>query len=227
MRSTLKSSTVHTPQSAGDLTTKARIRDAALARFPAEGFAATTIRSIAADAGVSAGLVVHHFGSKDGLREACDQYVVSKFRETKMAAMEDENVDNPGFASATFDIAPHLARYFSWALTRGHEAADELFDEMIREGLEVTRVAVDKGMVKDSTDLPTRTTLHMAMMLGMLSFHAHIERITGIDALTPEGMARLTPAILEIFSGLFEEEYLAAFSRAYAEGADEVINRTS
>ena len=219
-------STAQTAQSPGDLTTKARIRDAALARFPVEGFAATTIRAIAADAGVSAGLVVHHFGSKDGLRKACDQHVVSKFRETKMAAMEEDNVDNPGFASATFDVAPPLARYFSWALTRGHEAADELFDEMIREGLEVTRVAVDKGMVKNSPDLPTRTTLQMAMMLGMLSFHAHIERNTGIDPLTPDGLARLTPAVIEIFSGLFEEEYLAAFTRAYAEGADDVINRT-
>ena len=47
------------------------------------------IRAIAADAGVSPGLVVHHFGSKDGLREACDRHVVARFRETKLAAMEE------------------------------------------------------------------------------------------------------------------------------------------
>jgi len=35
-----------------DLTARARIRDAALARFGADGVAATTVRAVAADAGV-------------------------------------------------------------------------------------------------------------------------------------------------------------------------------
>ncbi|MEX1037720.1 MAG: helix-turn-helix domain-containing protein, partial [Acidimicrobiia bacterium] len=50
----------------GDLTAEARIRDAALARFPRDGFEGTTMRAIAEDAGVSAALVVHHYGSKEG-----------------------------------------------------------------------------------------------------------------------------------------------------------------
>lgn len=198
-----------------DLTAKARIRDAALARFPRDGFAATTIRAIAADAGVSPGLVVHHFGSKDGLREECDRHVVAKFRETKLAAMEEGNVDNPAFAAMAFQVAEPLLRYFSWALIRGHSAADQLFDEMVRESLEVTRLAVEKGIIESSPDLQTRTTLQMAMMLGMVAFHAHVERNTGIDPLTSEGMARLTPSLLEIFSGMFDEEYLDTFAETY------------
>jgi AcrR family transcriptional regulator len=205
-----------------DLTTKARIRDAALTRFPTHGFAATTIRAIAADAGVSPGLVVHHFGSKDGLRQACDRYVVTRFRETKLAAMDEGNVANPAFASTAFQVAQPLMRYFSWALVRGHAAADELFDEMVREGLEVTRVAVEKGMVKDSADLATRTTLQMAMMLGMIAFHGHVERNTGIDPLTAEGIARLTPSLLEIFSGLFDTEILAVLTETYRDEAGSV-----
>ncbi len=198
-----------------DLTTKARIRDAALARFPRHGFAATTIRAIAADAGVSPGLVVHHFGSKDGLRQECDRHVVARFRETKLAALEEGNLGDPGFASMAFRVAQPLLRYFSWALVRGHSAADQLFDELIREGLEVTRVAVEKGIIAGSPDLQIRTTLQMAMMLGMVAFHAHVERNTGIDPLTSEGMARLTPSLLEIFSGLFDEEYLETFAETY------------
>jgi AcrR family transcriptional regulator len=203
----------------GDLTTKARIRDAALDLFPRDGFAATTIRSIAEEAGVSPGLVVHHFGSKDGLREACDRHVVAKFRETKMAAMEDANLANPGFASAAFQVAEPLHRYFSWALVRGHAAADDLFDEMLREAMEVTRVAIDKGMIKGSPDIATRTTLQMAMMLGMVALHAHVERNTGVDPLSAVGMARLTPSILEIFSGVFDEEFLEVVEKTYRDGA--------
>ena len=51
-------------RSASDLTARARIRDAALARFGAEGIAGTSVRAVAADAGVSPALVLHHFGSK-------------------------------------------------------------------------------------------------------------------------------------------------------------------
>ncbi|MFD0204347.1 MULTISPECIES: TetR/AcrR family transcriptional regulator [Saccharothrix] len=60
-----------------DLTARARIRDAALARFGADGVAGASMRAIAADAGVSPALVVHHFGSKEGLRQACDEYVLA------------------------------------------------------------------------------------------------------------------------------------------------------
>lgn len=212
MRSTLDSAPASV---SSDLTTRARIRDAALDRFPREGFAATTIRAIAEDAGVSPGLVVHHFGSKEGLREECDRHVVAKFRETKLAALEDGNLGNPAFAAGSYHLAQPLLRYFSWALVRGHPAAGDLFDEILREGLEVTRVAVEKGVVKGSDDLKTRTTLQMAMMLGMTVFHAHVERNTGIDVLTAEGIARLTPSLLEIFSGLFDEETLAMLGETY------------
>src|SRR5690606_20135242 len=46
--------------------TAARIRDAAIVEFAAHGFTKSTVRAIAESAGVSPGLVIHHFGSKDG-----------------------------------------------------------------------------------------------------------------------------------------------------------------
>jgi AcrR family transcriptional regulator len=52
------------------------IRDAALRGFAAHGVAATSLRLIASDAGVSLGLVQHRFGTKERLVEAVDQYVL-------------------------------------------------------------------------------------------------------------------------------------------------------
>ncbi len=46
---------------AADLTARARIREAALRHFAEEGYERATIRAIAATAGVSPGLVRHHF----------------------------------------------------------------------------------------------------------------------------------------------------------------------
>jgi AcrR family transcriptional regulator len=51
----------------GANTTRQQILDAARARFAAEGYAATTIRRIAADAGVNPSLVIQFFTSKEEL----------------------------------------------------------------------------------------------------------------------------------------------------------------
>lgn len=51
----------------GASTTRQAILDAARARFAADGYAGTTIRRIAADAGVDASLVMQFFRSKDDL----------------------------------------------------------------------------------------------------------------------------------------------------------------
>ncbi|WP_445160177.1 TetR/AcrR family transcriptional regulator [Mycobacterium sp. Dal123C01] len=51
----------------GTSTTRQAILDAARARFASDGFTATTIRRVAADAGVDASLVIQFFRSKDEL----------------------------------------------------------------------------------------------------------------------------------------------------------------
>src|SRR6202167_5153514 len=69
-----------------DLTAAARIRDAAIQQFGQHGFG-VGLRAIAEAAGVSAALVIHHFGSKEGLRKACDDFVAEEIRSDKSEAM--------------------------------------------------------------------------------------------------------------------------------------------
>lgn len=51
--------------------TKESLLAAAVLRFAKDGYAATTVRDIAADAGVNVALINRYFGSKEGLFEAC------------------------------------------------------------------------------------------------------------------------------------------------------------
>ncbi len=62
-----------------DRTARAIIRDEALRLFAAHGPDVVTVRQIAGAAGVSPALVVHHFGSKEGLRQVVDEYVPARF----------------------------------------------------------------------------------------------------------------------------------------------------
>jgi AcrR family transcriptional regulator len=65
-----------------DLTAKARIRNAALDLFSRFGEDRVSLRAVAAEAGVTVGLVQHHFKTKDQLRDAVDNLVVDYFAQT-------------------------------------------------------------------------------------------------------------------------------------------------
>lgn len=55
------------PEAAGRSTTAAEIEAAALRLFVGQGFAATSVREIAAAVGVTVPTLYYHFGSKDGI----------------------------------------------------------------------------------------------------------------------------------------------------------------
>jgi AcrR family transcriptional regulator len=64
-----------------DLTAKARIRNTAFDLYANFGEDRVSMRAVAAAAGVTLGLVQHHFKTKAGLRDAVDQLVVDYFSQ--------------------------------------------------------------------------------------------------------------------------------------------------
>ncbi|MFZ5871946.1 MAG: TetR family transcriptional regulator, partial [Actinomycetota bacterium] len=66
---------------ADDITAKARIRNAALELFARDGVEGTSLRAVAAAAGVTVGLIVHHYGTKEALREAVELAIVEQFAD--------------------------------------------------------------------------------------------------------------------------------------------------
>ncbi|SMY11135.1 transcriptional regulator, TetR family [Brevibacterium jeotgali] len=90
----------------GDLTRRARIRNSALSRFAAHGFAGTTLRAIAEDAGVTVGLIPHYFGSKDGMRDGVERWIVSLFA----SAIEDADAESDEQVAGTRERNAAVAR---------------------------------------------------------------------------------------------------------------------
>lgn len=184
-----------------DLTAMARIRNAALDRFPRDGFAGTTVRAVAEDAGVSPGLILHHFGSKQGLRQACDDYVVEQITTVKEEAITSGKLDDPATMTAGFSMAPQLMRYLGWSLAAGSQSAASLFDELVEESIHLYELAEEQGATEPSSDLRARCAVQLAMQMGALVMHEHLSRAIGDDLLSPEGIMRVSRATLELFSG--------------------------
>lgn len=210
-------------RSGEDVTAAARIREAALARFPRDGFERATVRAIAEDAGVSPALVLHHFGSKAGLRRACDAHVVEQIRTVKQDAIESDRLADSETMSAGFQMAEPLMRYLAWALsTKSQEAAD-LFDEMVDESVRLFELAIAHGSMEPSPDLRTRSAVLLAMQMGSLVMSDHLERALGVDPLSMEGVMRISRATLELLSGAVFPPGKAAETRR---ALDEAIENT-
>jgi AcrR family transcriptional regulator len=145
---------------AGDENTAARIRDAAIDRFGRDGFG-VGLRAIASGAGVTAGLVVHYFGSKDGLRAACDAHVQETVRDAKTKAL----VDGSGTAMlsqlAEVDQFLPLVRYLLRSLQSGGELATALLEQMIDNAEQYLAAGEAAGVIRPSRD-PAARTRYMA-----------------------------------------------------------------
>lgn len=164
-----------------DLTARARIRDAAIARFATAGVAATSVRAIAADAGVSAGLVIHHFGSKDALRVACDQHVAAVIRDRKQRAAAAGAGLDPVAALRDAGDGPPLLRYLARTLVDGSPHVAELVDELVEDAVGYLGEGVTTGLVTPSDDPRGRAVVLTMWSLGSLVLHDHVERILGTD----------------------------------------------
>lgn len=89
-----------------DTDTSVAIARAALQRFAAQGFEATSLREIASEAGVDVALISYRFGGKQGLWKAIVTQAANDLREALESALED--MQN----STAHDRLGHSARTF-------------------------------------------------------------------------------------------------------------------
>lgn len=201
---------------ASDRHARARIRDSALELFGARGIAATSIRAIAAHAGVSAALVIHHFDSKEGLQRACDDYILGELMGRNAQTPEDADLSgtiqhwiaNMDTFRPAFD---YLARMITEATDDGLRLWDGLVDRteaMIADG-------VDAGVMRPSSDARMRAVIVAAYGLVPLILERHIGRALGEAGLTTDAVRRMTLPTLELYThGLYTDNSTLAAAQS-------------
>ncbi|MFT4296558.1 MAG: TetR family transcriptional regulator [Micropruina sp.] len=191
-----------------DLTGRARIRDAALAAFAELGDAAS-IRLIAQRAGVSPALLQHHYGTKDGLRTACDEYVLSYFREHVAAGVDELGMADPDYLAEVYRSAPVVIGYLNRLLMENAPSSQWIFDSL---------VAITEPYLSADAASPVRdrAAVLVAMKLGvLLLLRPHVDRALGLEASHPAGNPRISAAQLDLLNpDLVSPEVMAAARRA-------------
>jgi AcrR family transcriptional regulator len=175
-----------------DLTARARIRDAAMELFGEVGYERATTRAIAERAGVTSGLIRHHYGSKERLLAACDEWIIELIRQ-----LEAQVEANTGLLSPLETIGPYR-QYLARALFEGRATA--VFDHMVDSTQKWLSIA-DRAR-PDPPDVPVRAraTVQTAFALAIGMLTPHVSRGLRADITAPEGGHLLLQALLDLYS---------------------------
>ncbi|MET0418365.1 MAG: TetR family transcriptional regulator [Actinoplanes sp.] len=177
--------------------TRQLLLEAARRRFATDGYAATSVRDIAGEAGVNVALISRYFESKEGLFRAC---LVGAVDEIKRTVAEDTTLDEIGRAIAEKVAGPHPAKkpYQLLLLLRssGDETADRIRLEIL--GSFARRLAAMAGDPDDE-----RLILHAQVVISA-GLGIAIMRSAGLQPLASAGEAELAEAIQRMVGALLE-----------------------
>jgi AcrR family transcriptional regulator len=163
-----------------------RLIRTALVLFADRGVNSVSVRDIAKASAVSIGLINHHFGSKDGLRVAVDEYFMQQFEEGIGEAIErrGENLDD--YSNWLDDwIARHkkdwptTVKYFRRAMLEESEWGESLFSRFYALIQSWVTKSDANGDIADDVDRLWLPFLIMFLELGTMLLDPYIERAIG------------------------------------------------
>jgi TetR/AcrR family transcriptional regulator, regulator of cefoperazone and chloramphenicol sensitivity len=194
-----------------DLTARANIRNAALRLFAERGHDAVTVRAIAAAAGVSPGLVLHHFGSKEGLRAAVDVHAAESFDAVFAELGGQDLAETLASGEATASVAEAFARafppgsplpaYLRRLLLTNDPAGAALFGRWYAATRRLLDAMVELGAAAPTEDPAVRAAFLLANDLAVILLRNQIATAIGDDPLTPAGLDRWARDVTAVYVG--------------------------
>jgi TetR/AcrR family transcriptional regulator, regulator of cefoperazone and chloramphenicol sensitivity len=184
-----------------DLTARARIREAAITLFAERGIGPATIRDIAQAAGVSSGLLRHHFGSKEGLRQACDEYAMAQLTQIRSQVFDDGRFQDQAFLGSIQPEAMQLQRYLVRSTLDSPDSTSAMFARMVEVGeqwLDSQNIHVE--------DQRAYAAVLVAMQMGMFLMADQLSAALGTDVGKPIGHLRMLRGAVEVFANQLLED---------------------
>ncbi len=172
--------------------------------FAQRGAAAVTLREIAAEVGVSPSLIIHHYGSKDGLREAVDNrataLVDALVGELTAASRGAPSGSLAAALSSELERDPLLPAYLRRLLIDGGKPAEALFRTLFDAVLSGFTSLEAVGLVRPSTDAEVRAAFLLVNDLAVVLLRDQVHEVLGMDPLARSGMERWTAQVLDVYS---------------------------
>ena len=165
------------------------------------------LQDIATGAGISHSLILHHFGSREGLVRALTQQAVAELRDKLVAAMASGEASVEQQLDRVFDaFRDGLAQRLAWLATvdsRGGAEGTQMILRDIADRLHARRIAAaPPGAVIPRDDTDWLIHLAAAAAFGDALFGAQLHRSAGLPATseTDRGFRRWLAALIRAHS---------------------------
>jgi AcrR family transcriptional regulator len=171
-----------------------RIREAALKISAVRGAEATSMRMVGAAAGVSIGLVQHHFGTKAGLFQAVDEYVIRVLGEVLSgplpAAPADPVVDVAQRVTSLIAEKGDVVDYVCRSLIDSTPTGVRIFDSLVEIAAGHWDQLRQQGLTQADLD-PIWVSLNpLILVLGIFMLRSHLSRHLPEAFATPTQLRR-------------------------------------
>lgn len=188
-----------------DLGPAAQIREIALRLFAENGIATTSMRMVAAAAGVSPGAVVHHYKTKPDLEKAVQASVVAQIRDAIHGVGADQDLIGALTSRRqAFDelirAEPHLAAYLRHLMASADTGSVEVFRMQIDLVRDELGTLVTAGLARPFDDPELGVVLYWLLVSSRILIRPLIEAALGLDLSKPEDMRRLDRAEIDLLT---------------------------
>lgn len=184
--------------------TRERILEAAHGLFVEKGFAAVSMREIAARSGVTKSLIHHHFGSKEALWELVKEQAIAAYAENQAAELReasepDAELLRRGIANYFRFLRdnPGVVRLFAWTHLDDDPRCGRLDAELVQLGAERIRQAQARGLLRPDVNPAHVVTMFVNGCTQWFSAHSHLSQWPGVGS---------------------DQEYLDDFLKIFMEG---------
>ena len=168
--------------------------------FAREGFAGTSLRMIAVEAGVSAALLVHHFGSKQRLIEETIETTLGEWMREKDQLAELPLSEALSQWPQTAQDGHQKLAFFKQVMLSGGKPAQLLLERMHFEAKERLTMMTKTGVMRDVADIETAALLLAVYGMAPLILSDSIKKILGGEVTDPEISEKLARSSLELFA---------------------------
>ena len=167
--------------------TRERILEAAHALFVDKGFAAVSMREIAAHSGVTKSLIHHHFGSKDALWELVKERAFAAYAEGQEAELRE--AQEPGVDLLRNAVIryfgflqsnPEVVRLFAWTHLDEDQSCGRIDAELVRLGAERVREVQARGLLRQDVNPAHVVTMFVNACTQWFEARAHHSQWPGV-----------------------------------------------
>lgn len=188
-----------------------RIRNAAMKILATHGASGTSLRAVAAAAGVSLGSVQHHFATKAGLVKAVDDWalavVVTAITQPIPDSAPDSVAEIGDRVTRMIAEQPEIADYIGRALIDGRPVGDMIFDSLLNSGMARWHRRSERAETRADLDLTWAAINSLVLALGALMMRGHIERHLPEPLTSPAQLERWQGSVNSLLrEGLFTQQ---------------------